>query len=151
MDMWDQVPEYVNEALVSFLRHAWAEDIRLAAERNARPDNTWNWSVADTFEGYCGGEDLVGLVREIVFDRLGYEWKEVGDGVALNSPDSYGGEGMGDEYWYVFGVRHPEHGERFFKVPGYYASYDGGYYEFEDVREVQPVQVMVTEWESKGV
>lgn len=66
--------------------------------------------------------------------------------------DSHGGEGQGDQYWYVFkliehrdnvvGAGTPQ--ARHFKVDGYYASYSGGYY--DEMYEVFPKQVMITEW-----
>lgn len=58
--------------------------------------------------------------------------------------DSYGGEGQGDQYWYVFKLIYTDGAERFFKVDGYYASYSGGYY--DEMYEVFPKQVLRTEW-----
>jgi hypothetical protein len=58
--------------------------------------------------------------------------------------DSYGGEGEGDQYWYVFKVAGPVN--RFFKVDGYYQSYSGG--EYDNLYEVFPKQVQVTQWEA---
>lgn len=71
----------------------------------------------------------------------------------------FGGEGEGDQYYYIFKVlsydtpdQLPSNGaevvaERFFKVSGYYASYDGGYY--DELFEVKPVEKPVTFWEAK--
>lgn len=63
--------------------------------------------------------------------------------------ESFGGEGMGDDLWYVFSVVDPPKPTRYFRVSGYYQSYDGGTYEDgEDaLREVAPVQKVVTVYE----
>lgn len=69
------------------------------------------------------------------------------NGYAIKLEDSYGGEGKGDEYWSVFSVTHS--GEtKYFKIDGWYASYDGasmtgGIYDFFEVKKV-PVQTY--EW-----
>lgn len=62
--------------------------------------------------------------------------------------DTFGGEGEGSSYWFVFKLLSSPSGvnqiTRYFKVDGYYASYDGGYY--DELYEVFPKQVQVTEW-----
>jgi len=83
-----------------------------------------------------------------------HEWKyEVGtesiDVVGLGVVtvvDEYGGEGQGDEYWIAFRVEFAEGPIRFFRMNGYYASYDGGTFDgpFE---EVQPVEKTITVFE----
>lgn len=60
--------------------------------------------------------------------------------------EQYGGEGQGEQYWFVFKLVTDPH-ERYFKVDGYYASYDGGYY--DEIYEVFPKQVTVTQYEQK--
>lgn len=55
--------------------------------------------------------------------------------------DSYGGEGQGDDYWVVFKC-----GEQYFRVDGWYASYDGGELDGE-LYEVFPRQVTSTFYE----
>lgn len=59
--------------------------------------------------------------------------------------DSYGGEGQGDDYWMVLEVEFSDV-IKTFELSGYYASYDGGYY--EDIKEVKPVDKVVTVWVS---
>lgn len=56
----------------------------------------------------------------------------------------HGGEGQGDEYWYVFKLVTADEYPRYFKVDGYYTSYEGGYY--DELYEVFPKQVQVTQW-----
>lgn len=59
---------------------------------------------------------------------------------------SYGGEGQGDEYWFVLRVVSPDGTERYFRMGGYYQSYSGGEYDGE-LREVKPVVREVTFYE----
>lgn len=39
--------------------------------------------------------------------------------------DSFGGEGLGDEYWVIFKINHPEHGEALVRYSGHYESWNG--------------------------
>lgn len=59
--------------------------------------------------------------------------------------DDYGGEGQGDDYWVVF--KTVETGQ-FWRVDGWYASYDGGELDGE-LYEVEPKEVTVTQYEAK--
>lgn len=59
--------------------------------------------------------------------------------------ESHGGEGKGDAYWMVFEVTEGDV-TRHFKIDGYYASYDGGYYD-GPFTEVKPVERVVTFYE----
>lgn len=58
--------------------------------------------------------------------------------------EDFGGEGMGDTRYVVFSV-----GDQFFQVYGYYASWDGTTWDNPTPFEVEPVQVMVTEYREK--
>lgn len=69
------------------------------------------------------------------------------DNYKVTHVEDFGGEGSGDQYWYVCSVTHkdtPDDILVYYKHYGWYASYDGGY--LEDVCEVKPKQVTVTEW-----
>ncbi len=57
----------------------------------------------------------------------------------------HGGEGEGDDYYIVLKIVDGET-VRFFKKPGWYASYDGGYLD-GDLFEVKAVERTVTFWE----
>lgn len=62
---------------------------------------------------------------------------------------SYGGEGQGDQYWFVLQVQMEDGTDgflRFFKKSGWYASHDGGYYD-GDFTEVKPFERTVTVYE----
>lgn len=43
----------------------------------------------------------------------------------ITQVDQFGGEGEGDQYWYVFKINHPEHGEALIQYSGYYDSWNG--------------------------
>lgn len=58
--------------------------------------------------------------------------------------DSYGGEGQGDQYWYVIKLTHKNGSEHLVKLDGYYASYTGATY--GEWFFVKPTQVMVTQY-----
>jgi len=60
--------------------------------------------------------------------------------------EDFGGEGQGDEYWIVVRLIFPDGVDRLVRKDGWYASYDGGYLD-GDLREVQPVERMVTFYE----
>jgi hypothetical protein len=61
----------------------------------------------------------------------------------LQMVEDFGGEGHGDQYWFVFTVTDGET-TRHVKVDGWYASYSGG--EYDEWFEVKPEQKMVTVW-----
>jgi len=55
--------------------------------------------------------------------------------------DNYGGEGQGDEYWYVYRFRRGDE-VAYVKFDGYYASYCGS--EFHEWFFVKPAQKTIT-------
>lgn len=57
--------------------------------------------------------------------------------------NSYGGEGCGDDYWVVVKLN-----DRYFRVSGYYDSWNGGELDGE-LEEVIPKEVKKIEWETK--
>lgn len=74
---------------------------------------------------------------------------KINDIYSLTIADSFGGEGQGDQYWFVFSVDKDGVAESFWKVPGWYQSYNGGEYEFNGVHEVESREVVVTKWFKK--
>ncbi len=87
-------------------------------------------------DGYSDFLDLLESSREYGVDIPGI-------GTAFYE-SRYGGEGQGDQYWFVFRLVTADEYARYFKVDGYYASHDGGYY--DEMFEVFPKKVEVTEW-----
>lgn len=43
--------------------------------------------------------------------------------------DTFGGEGQGDQYWFVFKITDDNGEVRYFRRDGWYASFNGGYYD----------------------
>jgi hypothetical protein len=109
------------------------EHVREAAEDDDDARGSY-----DSFLGYLNASGKYG----VEIDGIGTAFLEA----------EHGGEGQGDQYWFVFklveqrdnvvGAGEPQ--ARYFKADGYYASYDGGYY--DELYEVFPKQVQVTEW-----
>lgn len=64
--------------------------------------------------------------------------------VPVTSVEQNGGEGEGDYCYIVFQI-----GDQLFKKEGYYASYDGYYWDEGDVFEVEPWQVLTTVYKRK--
>jgi hypothetical protein len=58
-----------------------------------------------------------------------------------------GHEGSGEEHWIVFSVNKCDEEFTYWYVPGYYYSHDGSYLQWEDMYQVKPAQVQVTQWE----
>lgn len=68
-------------------------------------------------------------------------------GWTLKYLDGYGGEGKGDEYWFVFTVTDGTT-TRHVKVDGWYQSYNGG--EYDKWFEVFPKKKEITVWSQKA-
>lgn len=62
--------------------------------------------------------------------------------------DNFGGEGEGDQYWFVFSVTDADGETRFFRRDGYYASFYGGYYD-GPTEEVEQVEKTIKVWVKK--
>lgn len=87
--------------------------------------------------------ELCGSYHEIYEHELIAELKE--KGYTLKSEDGYGGEGQGDSYWGVFSVTH--NGETtYFKLSGWYASFNGAEVDYRDLTVVEKVPVQKYEW-----
>ncbi|ANA86355.1 hypothetical protein BH762_gp012 [Gordonia phage OneUp] len=56
---------------------------------------------------------------------------------------THGGEGEGDQYWFVFKITDDDGNVRYFRREGWYASYDGGHYDGPTV-EVRPAEKVIT-------
>lgn len=57
----------------------------------------------------------------------------------------YGGESQGEEYWMVLRVVNGD-STRFFRIDGYYVSFDGGNFD-GPFHEVSPIEKLVTYYE----
>jgi len=85
---------------------------------------------SEYINGCCGGDNPIDI-----------------GGFIVEGLEQYGGEGMGDEYWVVFSVEN-DGLKKFFKLEGWYASYNGHEFEsFIDFEEVVQVEKVVKVWE----
>ena len=106
-------------------------------------------TISTAMEVQLADEDF-----EFTFNELSeyLEWQSW-DGIlesigwTLKYLDGYGGEGKGDEYWFVFTVTDGET-TRHVKVDGWYASYTGG--EYDQWFEAFPKQETITVWTQGG-
>jgi hypothetical protein len=57
-----------------------------------------------------------------------------------------GGEGDGEEHWVVMSVKDETGLETFWKVPGWYQSYDGAHLEIHNMFQVMPAKKTITIW-----
>lgn len=98
------------------------------------------------------GEGWGALIEELwevgTYNKATGEWEYANDktvtipGIgAVSKVEEFGGEGQGDDYWVVVKVVDESGEERLFRRNGWYASYDGGYYEgpTDEVVEAQQV------------
>lgn len=104
----------------------------------ANGEEEWR-EVAGELCGSCHelvrGKYIANLVRKL--DNLGY---------VLASVDGFGGEGKGDKYYGIFSVTKNEE-ITYFRLNGWYASYDGPDIEYWSFKEVKKIQVQTFEWE----
>ena len=68
-------------------------------------------------------------------------------GVVTGVEDHGGGEGSGEERWFVFKITDEFGGERLFRRNGYYASFHGSDFD-GPTEEVVPAQKMITVFEA---
>lgn len=74
--------------------------------------------------------------------------EEIG-GLLFTQVDQKGGEGEGDEYFFVLKVEDVEKTQTaFIRFDGYYTSYDGTTFENNDFTVVEPKMVEVRQWAS---
>lgn len=84
----------------------------------------------------------------------GYDNPIQENGLTIILEDSYGGEGLGEEYWIVLKVVNGDD-TQYFKVEGWYSSFGSEgpfssvYSEDDRVYEVGQVEVVKTEWRKK--
>lgn len=75
---------------------------------------------------------------EEIYDSLDYSFENL----VKDVPEaSQGGEGEGETYVRVYQI-----GDRFFKIEGWYQSYNGVSWEKDSFKEVFPVKVLVTKY-----
>ena len=71
----------------------------------------------------------------------GFSFEYEGQQHFVKELDQHGGEGQGDQYYYIYEVD-----GKTYKLDAYYASWDGVYWSDAELFEVKPVEVKVIEW-----
>lgn len=99
----------------------------------------------DNLDSY-GTSEWMEFYEEMPNDR--YNWTSKRKPVVLASGEArivqdFGGEGQGDQRYVVFSV-----GDKFYRVDGYYASWDGSNWDDPTPYEVTPKEVTVIEYEA---
>lgn len=83
------------------------------------------------------------------------EWLEYADNIpaydsSVSFVEHHGGEGQGDEYWFVYKITHNATGDvRYAKIEARWVSWDGVYWDEAEIFEVWPKEVVKTEWSSR--
>lgn len=84
---------------------------------------------------YYGGPEGWDVLGEKVYYHPKYDSHRHQPTVTLDGigtakmVEQFGGEGGGDKYWFILSVTDADGNERLFRRNGWYASFDGGYYE----------------------
>lgn len=99
----------------------------------------WYWEGTGKEGNYlddAAGEflDAVESPSEVIFEGLG----------TVKHVLTEGGEGQGDSYYGIFSI-----GDQFFRMDGYYSSWDGISWDGVSLYEVEPQQVTITEYVKK--
>ncbi len=106
-------------------------------------DHTWEFVRDEAGQIVRDGNNQA-VKRELPPAEQGKELPGIGRVLVI---DSYGGEGQGEERWFVFKVTDTEGNERIFRKDGYYASHYGTDWD-GDVTEVEQVKKMIDVWEA---
>lgn len=115
-----------------------------------------SWTLEELFEAvntelddedseFCE-EDFEELVHPWRWELYGGQKKiNSAGGFTFESEEEYGGEGQGDDYWFVSKVT-KDGVSRYIKWEGWYSSYEGSEVALDDCRFVEPREVMKIEW-----
>ncbi|QAU06537.1 hypothetical protein SEA_WILLIAMBOONE_16 [Gordonia phage WilliamBoone] len=80
-------------------------------------------------------------------EKQGVDIPGVGNAVLV---EEFGGEGQGDQLWFVFKITDAAGDVRYFRRNGWYQSYSGGEYD-GPTEEVEPAEKTITVWNKKKV
>lgn len=83
---------------------------------------------------------------DLTDDTKPSEIYDLGNNCTVNCVESYGGcEGSGEEYWIVVKIKHNSI-ETYWKVPGWYQSYEGSELEWNNAYQVEQYEKTVLAW-----
>lgn len=111
-----------------------------------KPEYTWrSGEVTPAHDETTEGDDWY-EIHELAYGE-GFTVPELGH---VRLVEDFGGEGQGDDYWFVFSVTQVDEESglsvsAMYRMDGYYASYDGGSYD-GDLYMVKPQPKTVIEY-----
>ena len=83
-----------------------------------------------------------------MYEYFGYSDVKPCNGYVIKETEQHGGEGQGDEYWYIFTIIDEGGNKTHLKVEGWYDSWNGTTWDNADFDIVEPYEVKVTRWKS---
>jgi hypothetical protein len=106
----------------------------------------------DTFLRYRGyswwSEETPEPETEVDWDKMVPEFTDgEWNGYTLNTVEHFGGEGQGDHVHWVFTVTDPQGNLEYWKIDGYYSSYNGSDWSSGLLHKVTPKTKQVTYYE----
>ncbi|WP_099021224.1 hypothetical protein [Mycolicibacterium palauense] len=113
------------------------EDLDASIASGSWDDN----DIPDRY-GCCDGWD--DFLEELEWGKKCVDIPDIG---IAELSEQFGGEGQGDQYWAVVKILGEKGETRYFRRDGWYASFDGGYYE-GPTDEVYPATETVTVWKT---
>jgi len=136
-------------ALAAFIRAAKDYDNNVESgqfERYKEKYHHYTIPKRPVFEDFVSDYETVDWseVTEALYGggiETGFTFEYEGETHFVKELDQHGGEGQGDEYYYIYEVD-----GKTYKLDAYYASWDGVYWSDAELFEVKPVEVKVTKW-----
>lgn len=145
----DEAPLLAQHNKFKKLSENYKENMRLKMKRNDQTkfrfnhtkDNMWEFTeIIDTLfatDARPIGEEIVDLKYQKNLDL------HIA-GNTLRHEAQFGGEGSGDQYYFVVSLTDNNGKKTYWKYFGWYASYNGG--EITEVVQVEPKEVIKIEW-----
>lgn len=124
-----QIKKDISDALIKYFELEDDEDTKETLEYN--DGALWETEMAESLY-----EALESYSKKVTLESASG---------TLELEDSWGGEGEGDSYGYVFSLS-TEETKRFFEFDGYYSSCDGHSFDGAELYEVVPRMVEVRKW-----
>lgn len=144
-----------TEQKIEDLKRLLAEAEEKLKEEKAQERFSWfNGTVYDmiqVIEEFEEGRDDPAFEKSSKWADVHYNEGDsisFGDGWTIkNIHVEGGGEGDGETHFAILELTRHGNNCGYFKIPGWYASYDGGTLELSELHEVRPVERLVTFWE----
>jgi hypothetical protein len=109
-------------------------------------------SIPDTSNWHPTNDNLYQTLKDQGVDFYDLKWGDTSQG---NLPNGYtikhyytegGGEGDGEEHWVILEISRDGEHHSFWLAPGWYASYDGGTIDWDEIHQVEKYQKLVDDY-----